>query len=106
MSIVTEKETITVLVSESQGVPGVNGPKGDKGDKGDKGEPGAATPTFIHTQSVPSDTWLINHDLAKVPAIVVTDSGGSVVEGDIKYDSNHQVTITFSSAFAGVAYLN
>lgn len=105
-TVLSEKETVTVLESETQGPPGIQGEKGDKGDKGDKGETGPIAPTFIFNQTVPSDTWVIQHDLGKMPAVVVTDSGGSVVEGDIQYESDLQVTITFSSAFSGIAYLN
>lgn len=105
-TVLSEKEVVTLIVSETQGPPGIQGLKGDKGDKGDTGETGPIAPTFVFQQNVPSDTWLVIHDLGKMPAVVVTDSGGSVVEGDIKYDSDMQVTITFSSAFSGTAYIN
>lgn len=105
-TVLSEKETVSVLVSETQGPPGIQGEKGEKGDKGDKGDTGPIAPTFVFNQTVPSDTWVVQHDLGKMPAIVVTDSGGSVVEGDIQYESDLQVTITFSSAFSGIAYLN
>ena len=54
----------------------------------------------------PASTWVIVHNLGKHPAVVVVDSSGSTVYGDIHYDSNAQVTLTFAAGFAGNAYLN
>jgi hypothetical protein len=60
---------------------------------------------FVYTQSSASAIWVIVHNLNRDPAIVVADSAGTLIEGDIHFDSLNQVTITFSAAFAGVAYL-
>jgi hypothetical protein len=64
--------------------------------------------TYTHTQAVPASVWTITHDLTgKYPAVVVVDSAGSTVVGDIQYvpDSN-QVILTFSAPFSGKAYCN
>jgi|TARA_R110002012_G_scaffold292026_1_gene486773 hypothetical protein len=68
-------------------------------------------PNYTHTQSAASATWTITHNLNKFPAITVVDSGGSVVKGEILYNSANQLTLTFyaggsTSAFSGKAYLN
>ena len=63
-------------------------------------------PTFIFTQGVPATTWNITHDLNKFPSITVIDTGNTVVTGEYNYTSNKTVTLTFSAAFAGKAYLN
>lgn len=61
---------------------------------------------FIFTQSSSSDTWTINHTLNKFPSVSVVDSAGSVVIGEITYNSTSQITLTFSASFSGKAYLN
>lgn len=61
---------------------------------------------YRHSQGVPSDTWVIIHNLNKRPAITVTDSAGTVVQGSIQYDSLAQATATFSAPFSGYAECN
>ena len=62
--------------------------------------------TYTHVQSNSSATWVITHNLGKYPAVAVQDSAGSDVFGEVEYNSIYQLTITFSGAFAGSAYLN
>jgi hypothetical protein len=69
------------------------------------------TPTYTHNQSAASATWTITHNLNKFPSVTVIDSGDSVVQGEILYNSANQLTLTFfaggvASAFSGKAYLN
>lgn len=61
---------------------------------------------FVHTQTVADSVWVINHDLAKYPSVMVVDSAGTVVIGQIDYNSINQITLTFFGAFSGKAYLN
>lgn len=61
---------------------------------------------YTHTQSVVSDIWTIQHNLNKMPSVVVVDSGGSTVEGDISYIDFNTLTISFNGAFTGKAYCN
>jgi len=63
-------------------------------------------PTFIFTQIAPSNTWTINHNLKKRPSVSIVDSAGSLVIGDLTYTDANNLTIRFSAAFAGYAYLN
>jgi len=67
--------------------------------------------TFTHNQNTSSDTWVITHNLNRFPSVTVIDSGNSMVQGTVVYNSNKQLTITFFSggsalAFQGKAYLN
>ena len=62
--------------------------------------------SYIFTQAVPSTTWTVSHNLEKFPSITVIDSGNTVVIGQYTYINNNNVTLTFSAAFAGKAYLN
>ena len=69
------------------------------------------TPTYSHNQSAASATWTITHNLNKFPSVTVIDSGDSVVQGEILFNSANQLTLTFysggsTSAFSGKAYLN
>ena len=62
--------------------------------------------SYIFTQAVPSTTWTVSHNLDKFPSITVVDSASTVVIGQYTYINNNNVTLTFSAAFAGKAYLN
>jgi len=61
---------------------------------------------FFHEQLSASATWVIPHLLGKNPSIVVHDSAGTEVYGDVTYDTANQVTIVFTGSFSGEAYLN
>jgi hypothetical protein len=61
---------------------------------------------YVHTQSVASEDWVINHNMGKFPSVVCFDSANDEIEGQLSYVSLSQVTIHFSSATGGVAYLN
>lgn len=62
--------------------------------------------TYTHTQSSASAEWVIKHDLGKHPSVTIVDSAGTVVYGEVVFDSESQVTVRFSSPFSGKAYLN
>lgn len=64
------------------------------------------TGTYIHTQDVPLAVWVITHNLGTFPSVTVVDNLNQVVVGDISYNSSNTLTITFTTAFAGYAYLN
>ena len=59
----------------------------------------------VHTQGSAATSWVVTHTLGGRPSVTVVDSTGTVVVGDVQYDSDTQVTITFSAAFSGSAYL-
>jgi hypothetical protein len=61
---------------------------------------------YHHTQGIASATWNITHNLGWYPNVTVQDSGGSIVEGEITYTSSNTLTVTFSGAFQGDAYLS
>ena len=84
----------------------LKGAKGDKGDQGDRGLPGAASPTYVHDQTVPLNVWVINHPMSKFPSVTCMDSAGDEIEGILSYDSLDRVTVTFGAATGGKAYLN
>lgn len=60
----------------------------------------------VHTQNTPSNSWTIDHNLGFFPNVTVVDSGETQVEGSVIYNNINRVTIEFSTAFAGKAYLS
>lgn len=61
---------------------------------------------FEYDQVSPSASWSIAHGLGKFPSVTVVDSAGTVVEGDITYVDDNNVTVDFAGAFSGKAYCN
>ena len=58
-----------------------------------------------HTQGQASTTWVITHTLGGKPSVTIVDSADTHVFGEVTYNSNSQITVTFSAAFSGKAYL-
>lgn len=61
---------------------------------------------YVHTQSTPSSSWSISHNLNKKPSVTVIDSGNNQVEGDILYIDLNNIIINFNASFSGRATLN
>lgn len=60
---------------------------------------------YTHVQAS-SASWIIPHNLGKIPSVTVIDGSGNRVHGDVTYTDLNNLTITFNTAFAGTAYLN
>ena len=60
--------------SESDFFSFLKGAKGDRGDQGDRGLPGAASPTYVHDQTVPLNVWVINHPMSKFPSVTCMEA--------------------------------
>ena len=67
---------------------------------------GLSDKTFEFTQGVPAVTWSIQHNLGKFPSVSVVNNNNVVINGEITYIDNNNLTCNFSAAFAGKAYLN
>lgn len=61
---------------------------------------------FVHDQQVASATWVIPHNMGKFPSVTIVDTANDEVEGEVRHNSINQLTITFTAAVAGKAYLN
>lgn len=61
---------------------------------------------YFHSQVMPAANWVIAHGLGRYPSVVVVDSAGSMVEGDVHYDTPNQVILSFGAPFAGTASLS
>ena len=62
--------------------------------------------SYDHTQGSVSNSWVINHNLGFKPNVTVVDSAGTIYEGEITYTNTNSLTVTFSTAFSGMAYLS
>lgn len=61
---------------------------------------------FVFTQTSPSATWVVNHNLNKYCSVTVVDSADNIVYGEVLYNSLNQITLTFAGAFSGKAFFN
>ena len=62
---------------------------------------------FQHNQGVAASSWTIDHNLGYEPGgVTVTDSAGTTVIGTVQHTSVNQIVVSFSSAFAGKAYIS
>ena len=61
---------------------------------------------YSHTQANASAVWSIQHNLNKYPAVTVTLSTGQKGYADINYTSKNTLTISFTAAESGKAYMN
>lgn len=80
--------------------------KADQAEANAKAYTDNKTTTYIHYQTLPSNNWIINHNLTKYPSVTIVDSAGNVVVGEVKYIDNNTINISFAGVFAGTAYLN
>lgn len=90
----------SILVDKFYGIavyPGFVNPNIDP-DAGDK--------NFVFTQSVPSTTWNIVHNLNKYPSVSVVNINNVAMYGEITYIDENELTIEFSAGFSGKAYMN
>lgn len=65
-----------------------------------------ANANYLHDQGVPSDTWIINHNLGKYPSVTIIDSSNREVVGDVRHPSTIQTVLYFNNPFSGRATLN
>ena len=61
---------------------------------------------FEFVQGVPAATWDITHNLDKFPSITVVDTANTTVMGSYEYITKDRVILSFSTPFAGKAFLN
>ena len=67
-------------------------------DMGDK--------NYVHDQPVASITWTVQHNLDKFPSCTMVLSTGQQGYGDVTFIDENNLTITFSGAVSGKAYIN
>jgi hypothetical protein len=68
--------------------------------------PNEVISTYEHVQDTPSNTWVIEHNMSKYPSVSVVLDDGTEVFGLKVYDSENQITLSFSRPITGKAFLN
>ena len=61
---------------------------------------------FVFTQASASATWTVQHNLNKFPSCTMVLSTGQQGYGDVTFIDENNLTITFSGAVSGKAYIN
>jgi hypothetical protein len=61
---------------------------------------------FVHTQASASTTWAVTHNLKFYPNVSIVDSALSHVMGEVTYINENSLTVSFTSAFSGKAFLS
>jgi len=61
---------------------------------------------YTHDQMVPSEVWVIQHNLAFFPNVMAFDSAGTQIVGGVNHVDKNNIIITFSHSNAGKAYLS
>jgi hypothetical protein len=111
--VVSDERVIlaTLNLAGPPGPEGEPGPAGEPGPQGPQGPPGsggtgAGDLSYRWDQASPATIWHVNHGMGKFPAVVVVDSAGHEVRGEVIYIDNNHVDLIFSAAFAGIANFN
>ena len=76
--------------------PGPQGPRGPIGPAG-----GVA---YVHTQTTPSASWVIQHNLERYPGITVVVDG-EVVLADVYYIDINNINVVLAQPASGLAIL-
>ena len=61
---------------------------------------------YVHTQVSPATTWTVAHNLKFFPNVAIVDSALSHVMGEVTYTDENNLTVSFTSAFSGKAFLS
>ena len=72
---------------------------------GPQGPPGEAAQGYKHTQSSPSTTWTITHNLGFYPSVELLNAGSQEIEGDVVHLSQNVTVAYFTTPIAGFARL-
>lgn len=102
----TAFEVVEVAAESEVLETGFAGPPGATGPQGPQGAPGLSGASYVHSQGVAALLWTVAHNLNRYPSVMVVDSAGTVVEGEVRYTSPNEIELEFGASFAGFAYLN
>lgn len=81
--------------SSVQAIAAIVGPPGRPGLSGD------AALQYTHTQSVASDTWVVNHNKGYRPNAIVYSIGWIEIEAAIIHTSENQILVQLNSPMTG-----
>lgn len=61
---------------------------------------------YVHNQAYAATTWAVTHNLKFYPNVSIVDSALSHVMGEVTYIDENHLTVSFTSAFSGKAFLS
>ena len=100
--VVTQDDPDVLLLDDDQVLlltaPGPQGPPGPVGPPGGS--------YYVHTQTTPSSSWVVNHNLGLLGHVTVFVPDFVEVEADVVHNTVNQVAITFASPQAGTAFIS
>jgi len=102
MSATTMNEGCVYLASDTQEMYGVDASL----NLFIIGGEGSEDKNFVYFQNTPSAIWEINHPLGKLPSVSVISDANEVMEGEVIYVDDYNVTLKFVGPFTGKATLN
>ena len=79
---------------------------GPQGPRGLQGPAGVGGGSYLHTQSVASTSWLINHGLGFKPNVDVFDETGRRIRAAVIHHTDNQTELQFLSVRTGEAHLS
>jgi hypothetical protein len=84
------------------GPQGVEGPQGIPGDAGETGPEGPPRGVFEQQFLTALATWVVNHNLGRVPAVTLVTLGGLEFDADVQHVSVNQCIVYLSTPSTGV----
>ena len=67
---------------------------------------GTGDANYVFNQLSPAAVWTVAHNLGKWPAVTIVDDNDELIYADVEFVDNDSLTITFSTAVAGRAFIN
>lgn len=101
ITVILEVNEVIVVQQDTDLSLAASGPQGPTGPQGPAGAAGGSV--YLHTQSVASATWVINHNVGRPVSVTLFDATGRVVFSDIEHGTANQATVTWSTPTTGSA---
>lgn len=61
--------------------------------------------SYVHHQTVPAATWVIDHHLSLIPNVILLDVSGQQLIAEVHHPSDQTTVINHSAPYVGTAYL-
>jgi hypothetical protein len=61
--------------------------------------------SYVHTQSVPAATWVIDHHMGLIPNVLILDNSGQQMIAEVHHPSDQTTVVVHSAPYTGTAYL-
>lgn len=84
--------------------PGPRGPKGDPGIQGPSGPAGGSYLEYV--QASPSASWIVTHNLNKIPTVTLISDDNKMIIPDVDFTSANSLTLMFPAPTTGKVVLS